>query len=176
MTTQKRQRRWYHLTPDRFFVGLLVAQVFLLLSDRFQWFAFKEKKGWTVPIAVSVVGLAVLVMLGWGLICLCLRRQFQFGVRSLLVFLLAVSVPLGWFDWELEKARKQKEAVEGIMVLGNSVRYEYRGKEVYVSADGTTSIRPTWMPKMLGDNFFFEVVFVDCDGGESQTSSITETG
>jgi hypothetical protein len=44
---------WYHLTPARFFLGLLTVQVFLLLSERFQWFAFNEKKGWTVLIVVG---------------------------------------------------------------------------------------------------------------------------
>jgi hypothetical protein len=62
MTPPTPNRRWYHLTPDRFFIGLLVVQVFLLLSDQFKWFPFNEKKGWTVLIAVGVVGLAVLVM------------------------------------------------------------------------------------------------------------------
>ena len=77
MTTPTPHLRWYHLTPDRFFVGLLVAQIFLLLSERFQWFAFNEKKGWTVLIAVGLVGLAVLLILLWGLVCVCLRRRFQ---------------------------------------------------------------------------------------------------
>ena len=90
MTTPTPQRRWYHLTPDRFFIGLLVVQLLLLLSERFQWFAFNEKKGWTVLIAVGVVGVAVLVMLIWGLGCVVLRRRFQFGFRSLLLFVVAV--------------------------------------------------------------------------------------
>jgi len=55
MTDEERQRRWYHLTPARFFVGLLAVQVFLYLSDQFNWFPFNEKKGWTVLIAVGVV-------------------------------------------------------------------------------------------------------------------------
>jgi hypothetical protein len=53
MTTPNPNRRWYHLTPDRFFIGLLVVQVLLLLSERFRWFAFNEKKGWTSPQRTS---------------------------------------------------------------------------------------------------------------------------
>jgi hypothetical protein len=124
LTTATPNRRWYHLTPDRFVVGLLVVQVFLLLSERFEWFAFNEKKGWTVLIAVGVVGLAVLVTLGWGLICLLLRQRFQFGFRSLLVFFVAASVPLGWLAWEMQKARRQREAVETILELGGIVNYD----------------------------------------------------
>jgi len=109
MVTSKPNHRWYHLTPDRFFVGLLVVQVFLFLSDRFKWFTFNEHKGWTVLIAVGVVCCAVLVMLMWGIICLCLRWRFQFSFQSLLLFLVVVSVPLGWFAWEMQKARQQRE-------------------------------------------------------------------
>jgi hypothetical protein len=73
--------RWYHLTPAQFFPGLLAVQVFLVLSEPFQWFAFNQKKGWTVLIAVGVVGCAILVMFVWGPVCLCLRRRFQFWRR-----------------------------------------------------------------------------------------------
>ena len=97
MTTSTPNQRWYHLTPTVFLVGLLVVQVFLLLSERYQWFAFNEHKGWTVLIAVGVVCVAIAVMSLWGLVYLCLRRRFQFSFRSLLVFLVALSVPLGWF-------------------------------------------------------------------------------
>ena len=75
MTPTTPNHRWYHLTPDRFFIGLLVVQVFLLLSERFQWFAFNEKKGWAVLIAVGVVGLAVLVMLVWIATSVMMRRR-----------------------------------------------------------------------------------------------------
>jgi hypothetical protein len=50
MTNPPCKPRWYHLTPARFFLGLLAVQVLLLLSERFQWFTFNEKKGWTVLI------------------------------------------------------------------------------------------------------------------------------
>ena len=113
MTAPKSHRRWYHLTPERLFAGLLAVQTLLFLSERFQWFAFNEKKGGTVLIAVGVVGVAVVVMLLWFVVSLCFRRRpFQFSVRSLLLFVVALSVPLGWFAWEMREAGRQKEAVE----------------------------------------------------------------
>lgn len=48
MAESKHRRRWYHLSPDRLIVGLTAVEGFLLLSEQFQWFAFNEKKGWTV--------------------------------------------------------------------------------------------------------------------------------
>jgi hypothetical protein len=162
MTTSAPHRRWYRLTPARLFTGLLVVQVFLLLSERFRWFWFNEKKGWTVLIAVGVVGIAVLVMLIWGLVCLCLRWRFQFGVRSLLVCLLAVSVPLGWFAWELEKARRQREAVEAIVGMDGTVTYDYEVDEKWTPIDGVEPSGPAWLRELLGVDFFCTVVIVDC--------------
>jgi hypothetical protein len=162
LTTATPNRRWYHLTPDRFVVGLLVVQVFLLLSERFEWFAFNEKKGWTVLIAVGVVGLAVLVTLGWGLICLLLRQRFQFGFRSLLVFFVAASVPLGWLAWEMQKARRQREAVGAIMEAGGVVFYDYEPRHIGGVVVLERPTTPTWLRKLLGDDFFCGVVVVDC--------------
>ena len=51
MPPPKPNHRWYHVTPDRVILGLLAVQVFLLLSERFQWLAFNEKKGWTLLIS-----------------------------------------------------------------------------------------------------------------------------
>jgi hypothetical protein len=154
MTTPASKPRWYHLTPARFFIGLLVMQVFLLLSERLQWFAFNEKKGWTVLIAVGVVGVAVVAMLVWALVCLCIRLRFQFGVRSLLLFLVAVSVPLGWFAWEMERARRQREAVEWVERSGGWVFYG----EDYSGDAGPFGPPPqSLLQWLLGRNFWYEV-------------------
>jgi hypothetical protein len=164
MPTPTPNHRWYHLTPDRFFIGLLVMQVFLLLSEPFQWFAFNEKKSWTVLIAVGVIGLAVLVMLAWGLVCLCLRRRFQFSFRSLLVFVVAVSVPLGWFAWEMEEARRQREAAEAIRKVGGIVWYDYQADAMWISEfkPGITLAEIL----LLAPNQRFPVVNVDSNLGQ----------
>jgi hypothetical protein len=148
MTIPMPNHRWYHLTPDRFFAGLLGVQVFLFLSEQFQWFWFNEHKGWTVLIAVGVIGLAVLVMLVWGLVCLCVRRRFQFSFRSLLVFSVAVSVPMGWFAWEVRRARRQRKAVEAILEAGEAVYYDFHYGE---NGDwrGGKPPAPTWLRKLL---------------------------
>jgi hypothetical protein len=142
MSPPATNRHWCHVTPTRFFVGLLAVQVLLLLSQRFQWFAFNERKGWTALIAVGVVGLAVVVMLIWGLVCLCVRRRFQFSFRSLLVFLVAVSVPLGWFSWEMAKARRQREAVEAIVAATGYVGYDYQYDREWRLIDGAQPSAP----------------------------------
>jgi len=45
------RRRWYRLTPDRFVIGLLIVECLLWVPEKFQWFPFNEKKGWTMLFA-----------------------------------------------------------------------------------------------------------------------------
>jgi hypothetical protein len=163
MSTPTIKPRWYHLTPARSFAGLLVVQVSLFLSERYQWLPFNEHKGWTVLIAVGVVVAAVLVMLLWGLVCLCLRRRFQFSFRSLLVFLVVLSVPLGWFAWEMQKARRQREAVAAIVKAGGWVRYyEFVEFDPMWKSEATQPLRPAWLRKLLGEDFLNDALSVAC--------------
>jgi hypothetical protein len=181
MTTPTPTRRWFHVTPARFFIGLLAVQVFLFLSDQLKWFPFNGHKGWTVLIAIGVVGLAVVVMVVWGLVWLCLGRRFQFGVRSLLLFLVAVSIPLGWFAWEMQKARRQREAVEAILDAGASVLYDYRSDEngaVFdehlfpfgIGREETST--PPWLRELFGDDFFCDVTVIWSIGGRVTDSTL----
>jgi hypothetical protein len=96
MTAPKPKLRWYRLTPDRFVIGLLAVECLLWLSERFHWFAFNEKKGWTVLIAVAAVGATILLVLLWLVASLLFRWRFQFGIRSLLIFTVVVAIPCSW--------------------------------------------------------------------------------
>jgi hypothetical protein len=90
--TDPKPARSYRLTPDHLVIGLLVVECQLWLSERYTWFGFNEKKGWTVLIAAAVVGMAFLVMLLWFVASLLLRWRFQFSIRSLLL-VVVVAVP-----------------------------------------------------------------------------------
>ena len=62
--------RWFHLTPGRVVVGLLVIEGLLWLSERFQWFPFNGHKGWTVLIGMAAIVVAMfLMLLGFSLPC-----------------------------------------------------------------------------------------------------------
>jgi hypothetical protein len=56
----------------------MAVEGILLLSKRFQWFAFNEKKSWTVLIAVASVGLFLLLMHLCSALALHVRWRFQF--------------------------------------------------------------------------------------------------
>ena len=94
------------LTLDRFVIGLLVGEGLLLLSERFRWFPFNTHRGWTVLITVAAVGVAMFLALAWLAGSLLFRRRFQFGLRSLLLLLVAVAIPCSWLAAEMKRANK----------------------------------------------------------------------
>ena len=107
MTAPEAKSRWYRPTPGWLLLVLLAVEVLLPLSERFHWFAFNEHKGWTVLIAVAVVGVAMMLLIDWFLLSAVFHWTFPVSVRSLLLLALAVAVPCGWLGLEMKEARKQ---------------------------------------------------------------------
>jgi len=156
--------RWFHLTPDRLVIGLLVMECLLWLSERFRWFGFNEKKGWTVLIAVAVVGAAFLLMLLWFVVALVFRSRFQFSIRSLLMLVVVVAVPCSWMAVEMKKAREQSEVLEPIRQSALTVEYDW---QVDVDGRGLLNVQPPasqWLRNLLGDDFFAGLALVGFNG------------
>jgi hypothetical protein len=85
------------------------------------------------------------------------RRFLRFNLRTLLVCVVLLSLPLGWFACRMQQARRQREVVESINKLGGGVRYDYH--------DGVCDPRthpsvPAWLLAVFGDDFFADVVGV----------------
>ena len=169
MTNAKPQRRWFHLTSNRLVIGLLAVEGFLLLSERFDWFPSNEKKGWTVLIAVASVVLVMLLLVVWFVASLILRWRFQFGVRSLFVLALAVAISCSWLVIQWQQAKEQKAAVEGIEESGGwaRVEYDYQRDEAGNWIQNAEPPGPEWLRKVLGDEFFTNVVGVSLSGNET---------
>ena len=157
MTDEKPTRR-FSPTPAWLIFGLLVVEGLLWLSERFQWFWFNEKKGWTALIAVAAVGGAMLVMLGWFVASLLFRWRFQFSIRSLLVLTVAVAVPSSWLAVETRVAKMQEEAVAAIRELGSSVDYDWQVDANGRALQNAQPPEPAWLRNLLGDDFFEAVV------------------
>ena len=155
MTDPTPNRRWFHTTPDRIVIGVLVVEFILWLSERFQWFGFNQHKGWTVVIAVALVGAVFLLMLPWFVIALLFRRRFQFSIRSLLVMVIVVAVPCSWLAMEMKAAMGQENAIAAIRRSKGHVEYDYE-----FETDETTPFLnevphgPTWLRNLVGDDFF----------------------
>jgi len=103
------------------------------------------------------------------------RRWYQFNLRTLLIGVLLVSLPLSWFACRVQEARKEREAVEALRDVGVAVVYDYQLSDGHVSvpdnlgnADmygiGSNDLAeppgPPWLRRLLGDNFFANAVYV----------------
>jgi hypothetical protein len=160
MDESKTNRRWYHPSPDRLIVGLIVLEILLLLSDQFRWFAFNEKKGYTVLIAVAAVGVVVVIMLLWLGASLLFRWRFQFTVRSLAVLVAAVAIPCCWLTVKMREAERQRKAVEAIRAVGGWVYYEYHLNESGATMTVQEPPAPAWLRRLLGEDFLWDVAGV----------------
>ena len=151
---------WYRPTPGRLFVGLLVAEGVLLLSERFSWFAFNERKGWTVLIAVAAMCAVIILTFLWLAASLLLRRRFQFGISSLLVLVLAVAVPCSWLAVKMQQAKRQGEAYKQLQEYGAFILYDFAP-----SAPPAQLPVSLWLRDHLGHDFFAKVEFLLLERG-----------
>ncbi len=89
------------------------------------------------------------------------RRWFQFRLRTLLIAILVLSLPLSWFAVKLEKARRQREAVEALKGVGCQLCY----------GRGYTPSVVRWMPTVLsGGSVYVPTILF---GGDSE---LTDAG
>lgn len=146
--------RWYHVTPERFLVGLLAVEGGLLLSEQMGWFGRDEWKGWPVLIAIATVGLVVLLLLCWFAFGLALRRRFQFGIRALLLLILAVAILCTWLPVKIRQAKRQRAAVRATEERGAQVLYDWE------MSDPSSPPGPEWLLDYLGTDFFAGISLV----------------
>lgn len=97
------------------------------------------------------------------------RRWFQFRLRTLLIALIAVSIPLGWY---LNRVRIQQQAVAEIRAAGGSVIYDWQVSDSYptypawINAMTREPPWPRWLTSTLGDDYFYDAVEVHFMGRE----------
>jgi len=88
------------------------------------------------------------------------RRRYQFSLRTLLVFMLLCGAGLGWLAMKMQRAKRQREAVEGIREAGGGVFYDYQLDETSALIPGAQPSAPVWLRESLGDDFFCDVTVV----------------
>ncbi len=154
---ESRRRWWYHFTPDRFVIGLLVMECLLWLSHRLGWPTWH--KGYAVLTAAATLGVAFLIMLLWFLGSLLFRWRFQFSIRSLLTLVLIVALSFGWLATETKKAREQKELVDqiGNQMGKRSVGYDWQHDAKGSALPNAQPPEPIPVRKLVGDDFFADV-------------------
>ena len=79
------------------------------------------------------------------------RRWFQFRLRTLLIAILVLSLPLSWFAARMRKAKRQREAVEAIEKAGGHTGSSFHD---FIARASTREPERTWLRRLLGDDFF----------------------
>jgi hypothetical protein len=151
--------RWYRLTPDRLILGLLAVEGLLWLTERPGWPAWH--KGYAVMVTVAVVGVAFLLLSLWFAIALVFRWRFQFTLRSLLIVVVVVAVPCSWLAAEMNRAKVQQAAVEGIRNLGGGVTYDWEADANRNPLPNAQPPGPRYVRDLLGYDLFAEPVSAD---------------
>jgi hypothetical protein len=168
MTTDPQPDRDY-LTLDHLVIPLLVVECALWLSDRPGWPAEWET-GHAVLAAVLSVGFVLFLTLLWYTVALLLSWPFQFGIRSLLLLVVAVAAPFSWLAVEIQRTQREREVVVGIEQLGGQATYDWQvyGWNGAYARDPAPG--PAWLRSILGDYFFGTVRRVSlnahCDDAE----------
>jgi hypothetical protein len=156
-------RQWFRVTPVWVVYGLLLVEAALFLSGRFQWFAFNERKGWTVLIAFGAVGSAMVLIGLWLAASLSFGWRFQFTILNLMVLTVAVAIPCGWLAAEMNNARNQEQAVRALQRFPGLVRYDDEQEQ--------QAATPLWLRQLLGNDFFEDVDDVWLGAGEKFTDA-----
>lgn len=84
------------------------------------------------------------------------HKWFQFTLRTLLVAVLVLSVPLSWFAVRMEQSRKQKRSIEALEAVGCGISYEAKELPAVV----------VWAESFLGRDFFYEPTLVYGSGSD----------
>ena len=168
MPTTDREIRWYHLTPGRIVLLVLAVEVLLWLSERFGWLGWH--KGYAVLTGVALVGVAMLLMLVWFGVAVVFRRRFQFSLWSLLVLVVVVAVPCSWLAIEKQRAKGQKDVVDGLSRMGCRVEYWQLNSQGEPERCEKPAETP-WLKRLLGDDFFGMVLQANF-----ASSGITDAG
>lgn len=94
------------------------------------------------------------------------RRWYQYSLRTLLIFVTVVAVFCSWFAVRMQRAKRQREAVEAIAKTATRVRYDYHAR----LSQGAKPPDPLRLRKLLGDDFFSDVVVVGLksDAGDAE--------
>ena len=92
------------------------------------------------------------------------RRWFRFSLRTLLLLVAIIGVPLGM---KMNRVRNQRLVVAELRRLNAQIMYDYedtRTKGVQTVVNPPQIPGPAWLRRLLGDEYFVEVISVRLDG------------
>jgi len=143
--------RWYHLTPDRLLIGLLVAAILVLLADRLELLGLTRGSGWNVLLAAAIVCLGLLVSMIWFIAGRLLGRQFRFSLNSIIALTVLVAILSVWFATMLADGNPQKDPIAAIRRLGGEIVQDYETRlEDPPDEFSEDTVLPDWCRYMVG--------------------------
>jgi hypothetical protein len=89
------------------------------------------------------------------------RRFLQFSLGTLLLGITVFGV---WLGVQVNRARRQREAVAAIQRLGGAVLYDYQFDAQHKQVSNAQPTAPAWLRKVLGDDFFYSPVSIYLGG------------
>ena len=106
------------------------------------------------------------------------RRWLQFSLRTMLFFTLVCAVFVGRF---IDRARRQKQAADEIVAEGGMIVYRHEvlpaaGAQAWLLRDASAIDReaspaPAWLCRLLGEEFFLQVVAAKVNNKSSKHSA-----
>src|SRR5262245_10359599 len=96
-----------------------------------------------------------------------MKKWFRFSLRTMLVLITALCI---WLGFQVNAARRQREAVAAILKVGGSVKYDFQMvlnptipsplNVSYKSLKDASPPGPAWLRHLIGDEYFQDVVEV----------------
>jgi hypothetical protein len=96
------------------------------------------------------------------------RRRLSFSLRSLLLLVVVIAIPLGW---KVNRARNQRDVVAELENLHAGIKYDYEVGKSYGGGANESPPGPQWLIDRLGKEYFVEVFQVTV--GASQVTDET---
>jgi hypothetical protein len=72
------------------------------------------------------------------------RRWFRFRLRTLLVMVTLLSIPLGWVGWELDQRRSEKAVIAWVEKMDGKVRFQ-SGSRIVSDESWWTRTKDKWL-------------------------------
>jgi hypothetical protein len=82
-----------------------------------------------------------------------IRRRLRISLRATMLAIVVLGL---WLGWQVNRARRQREAVAAIQRYGGWVHYDYEFVNGTLTP-GRSPRAPGWLRRLLGDEFFQEV-------------------
>ena len=87
-------------------------------------------------------------------------RRIQFSLRTMLLTIVLLSLPLAWLAARLDRAMRQRSIVEGIRGIGGEVEYDDEFDRSGDQPGWRDPSGPKWLRKLLGHDFLSGVCVV----------------